>query len=171
MTLEEASDMDLAAFRAAFGSVCEHSPWAADAAWARRPFASFDALADAFAAAVAEAPSERQLALLRAHPELAGREAAAGELTSASAREQGRAGLDRLSPDDAAALRALNAAYRERFGFPFVVCVREHDTRSLLGWGEERLAHEPEEERRIALGEVAKIARLRLRELVPEAAG
>ena len=170
MTLDEVNGMDLAAFRAAFGGVCEHSPWAAQAAWARRPFPSFDALADAFAAAVAEAPPERQLALLRAHPELAGREAAAGELTRASAREQGSAGLDRLSPDDAAALRALNADYRDRFGFPFIVCVREHDADSLLARGRERLAHATDEERPVALGEVANIARLRLRELVLEGA-
>ena len=86
-----------------------------------------------------EAPRERQLALIRAHPELAGREARAGELTAASAGEQASAGLDRLTAEELERWRALNRAYRERFGFPLVVCVREHTKASILRWGEERL--------------------------------
>jgi OHCU decarboxylase len=137
----------------------------AEAAWAHAPFAGLDALHEAMVAAVAAAPPERQLALIRAHPELAGREAAAGELTEASTREQASAGLHRLTAAELERWRELNHQYRERFGFPLVVCVREHTKDSILAWGQERLAHEPEAEVEIALAEIAKIARLRLEEL------
>jgi OHCU decarboxylase len=160
--------LDADAFVRAFGTVFEHSPWVAQDAWRRRPFASPGDIEAAFAAAVREAPPDRQLALLRAHPELAGREARGGELTAESAREQGRAGLDRLAPGELEALQALNADYRRRFGFPLIVCVAEHTPDSILAWGRERLANPPEQERGIALGEVAKIGRLRLRDVVEE---
>jgi OHCU decarboxylase len=148
-----------------YGGVFERSPWVARAAWPRRPFADVDALHRALVDAVRAAPRERQLELIRAHPELAGREAAAGELSAASGAEQASAGLDRLTADEAQRWRALNRAYGERFGFPLVVCVREHTKDSILAWGEERLAHETDEEVEIALAEIAKIALLRLREL------
>jgi OHCU decarboxylase len=135
-------------------------------AYARRPFPSVDALSRALAEAMRAAPRERRLALIRAHPELAGREARAGELTRESAGEQARAGLDRLSAGEVDALAELNRSYRERFGFPLVVCVREHTKDSILAWGRERLAHTEDQEIAIALGEVAKIADLRLRDLV-----
>ena len=153
------------AFVARYGAIFESSPWVARAAFAEGPFAGVDDLHAALVAAVRAAPRERQLELVRAHPELAGREAQAGELTAASASEQASAGLHHLTADEAERWRALNAAYRERFGFPLVVCVREHSKASILAWGEERLAHEPEEEIQIALAEIAKIARLRLEEL------
>ena len=152
-------------FVARYGAIFESSPWVARAAFAEGPFAGVDDLHAALVAAVRAAPRERQLELIRAHPELAGREAQAGELTAASASEQASAGLHHLTADEAERWRALNAAYRERFGFPLVVCVREHSKASILAWGEERLAHEPEEEIQIALAEIAKIARLRLEEL------
>ncbi|MGZ6674556.1 MAG: 2-oxo-4-hydroxy-4-carboxy-5-ureidoimidazoline decarboxylase, partial [Solirubrobacteraceae bacterium] len=150
---------------ARYGAIFEGSPWVARAAFTDGPFEGVDDLHAAMVAAVREAPRERQLELIRAHPELAGREAQAGELTAASAGEQASAGLHRLTADEAERWRALNAAYRERFGFPLVVCVREHTKASILAWGEERLAHEPDEEVEIALAEIAKIARLRLEEL------
>jgi xanthine dehydrogenase D subunit len=153
---------DEATFLERFGALYEHSPWVAEEAWRRAPFASFQELQAAFEAAIAEAPPERKLALLRAHPELAGREAEAGELTDASQREQGRAGLDRLTAEELTALRALNADYRERFGFPFIVCVREHTVESLLAAGAARLDHPPAREHDVAVHEVIKIARLRL---------
>ena len=153
------------AFVARYGAIFEGSPWVARAAFAEGPFASVDDLHAALVAAVREAPRERRLELIRAHPELAGREAQAGELTAASAGEQAAAGLHRLTAQEAERWRALNAAYRERFGFPLVVCVREHTKASILAWGEERLGHEPDEEVEIALAEIAKIARLRLEEL------
>ena len=153
------------AFVARYGALFEDSPWVARAAFAEGPFAGIDDLHAALVAAVREAPRERQLELIRAHPELAGREAQAGEVTAASASEQASAGLHRLTAEEAERWRALNAAYRERFGFPLVVCVREHTKASILAWGEERLAHAPDEEVEVALGEIAKIAWLRLEEL------
>ena len=147
-----------------FGGVFEHSPWVAEGAWERGPFASLDELHAAMCATVREAPRQRKLALVRAHPDLAGRAAVAGTLTEDSRREQSTAGLDRLSPDEHAAFTALNAAYRERFGFPFVVCVREHTKESILASARERLEHREDEELETALGEIEKIARLRLEE-------
>jgi 2-oxo-4-hydroxy-4-carboxy-5-ureidoimidazoline decarboxylase len=144
---------DEATFVARYGAVFEHSPWVAREAFQR---------GGDFEAAVREAPRERQLALVRAHPELAGREAEEGELTEASQREQAGAGLNRLSSEELAEWRALNGAYRDRFGFPLVVCVREHTKASILAWGRERLDNDPERELDIALGEVLKIARLRM---------
>jgi len=111
------------------------------------------------------APTERKLALIRAHPDLAGRAAIEGTLTRSSENEQASAGLDRLTPDEYEAFTRLNAAYRERFGFPFVVCAREHTKESILRVAAERLAHTRDEEVRVALEEIAKIARLRLGDL------
>jgi OHCU decarboxylase len=162
LTLDDLNAMGEDAFVAALDGVVEHSPWVARAASGDRPFASVEALRRALEAAMRAAPRERQVALIRAHPELAGREARAGELTAASAGEQARAGLDRMSAGELAALQSLNGDYRERFGFPFVVCVREHTTDSILAWGAERLAHSAEQEVAIALGEIGKIAGLRL---------
>ena len=138
---------DREAFVARNGALFEHSPWVADAAWEEGPFADDAALLAAMVAAVRRAPRERQLALIRAHPDLAGRAAVAGELTADSAREQASAGLDRLTPEEYRAFTRTNAAYRERHGFPFVICAREHDT---------------DAEIEVALAEIAKIARLRL---------
>jgi OHCU decarboxylase len=166
LALSAVNDLDEDGFVAALGALFEHSPWVVRTAWAARPFPDLDALQAALEGALRAAPRERALALVRAHPELAGHEAAAGELTAASGREQASAGLDRLTPADARALRELNRAYRERFGFPLIVCVREHAPASILAWGNERLDHEQEREMEIAVGEIAKIASGRLRELV-----
>ena len=155
---------DRASFVERLGGVFEHSPWVAEGAWERRPFASLDDLHAAMCAVVAEAPRERRLALVRAHPDLAGKAAVAGTLTEDSRREQSSAGLDRLTAEEHAAFTSLNAAYGERFGFPFVICVREHTKHSILTAARERLEHSEEEELETALGEIAKIARLRLEE-------
>ncbi len=146
----------------------EHSPWVAEAAWARRPFGSVAELHAALEAAIREAPRERQLELIRAHPELAGREAEERTLTRESTGEQASAGLDRLTAGELDALRRLNRSYRERFGFPMIVCVREHTKDSIIAWGTARLEHSREREIGIALGEIAKIARLRLADLLEE---
>jgi 2-oxo-4-hydroxy-4-carboxy-5-ureidoimidazoline decarboxylase len=163
--MDAINELDRAAFVARFGPLFEHSPWVAEVAWEDGPFADDEALLAAMVDAVRQAPRERQLALIRAHPELAGREAQAGELTAASANEQASAGLDRLTAQEVERWRALNRAYRERFDFPLVVCVREHTKASIMSWGEERLGHDVEEEVAVALSEIAKIARLRLEEL------
>ena len=157
------SDRD--AFVARNGALFEHSPWVAEAAWEAGPFDSEEALHAAMVTAVERAPRERRLALIRAHPDLAGRAAIAGELTPDSTREQASAGLDRLTPEEYAAFTKANAAYRERFGFPFVICAREHTKESILAAAEDRLTHDGDEEERVALGEIAKIARLRLGDL------
>jgi OHCU decarboxylase len=167
-SVAEVDAMDSEEFVAALGPAVEHSPWVAAEAWRRRPFGSLAALRLAFDAAIRTAPRERRLELLRAHPELAGREAAAGELTGASAREQRAARLDRLAPDELAALQELNAGYRDRFGFPFIACVREHSVGSLLAWGRARLGREAAEEEATAIAEVGKIVGLRLGELVAD---
>jgi OHCU decarboxylase len=179
LALPDVNAMDEDAFVAALGGLFEHSPWVARDAHARRPFQTVAELHGALEAAMRSASRERQVALIRAHPERGrrrrpagagppGRAAAAGELTEASSSEQARAGLHRLSADEVRALRDLNAAYRERFGFPLVVCVREHTKDSILAWGRARLAHDAEAEVETALGEIAKIAHLRLRDLVAE---
>jgi OHCU decarboxylase len=148
------------------GTLFEHSPWVAEEAWRRGPFDSAAELHSALEAAMREAPRARQLALINAHPELAGREAQEGTLTRESSSEQASAGLNRLTVAELEALRRLNRDYRERFGFPLIVCVREHTKDSILAWGTARLEHSREQEIEIALGEIAKIARLRLADLV-----
>ena len=163
--MEKVNELGREAFVARFGPLFEHSPWVAADAWADRPFTDKDELFEALCSAMYSAPVERKLALIRAHPDLAGRAAIEGTLTRSSKREQAAAGLDRLTPDEYEAFTRLNAAYRERFGFPFVVCAREHTKESILRVAAERLEHNREEEVRVALEEIAKIARLRLEDL------
>jgi len=115
---------------------------------------------------VGDATPADRLALIRAHPDLAGRAAIAGRVTRESTREQASAGLDRLAPEQYERIRALTAAYRERFGFPFIVCAREHTPDSIIAAAARRLDADPVEEERTALSEIAKIARLRLADLV-----
>lgn len=152
-----------AAFVARFGTVAEDSPWVAARAHGRATADDPDALAEAFGAVIREASAEEQLALIRAHPDLAGRAAIAGELTDDSRREQAGAGLDRLRPDQHARLTEMNSAYRALFGFPFVICVAHHDIGGILDGLARRLANDPETERRAAIEEIAAIIALRLR--------
>jgi OHCU decarboxylase len=165
-TVEDVDAMKLEEFVQTLGPVVEHSPWVAEAAWRERPFGSRERLHLAFEAVIRTAPPARRLDLLRAHPELAGRAAAAGELTGRSAAEQRSARLDRLAGDDLRRLSAINAEYRARFGFPFISCVGEHSVPSLLAWGAARLERDADAEAATALAEVGKIVGLRLRELV-----
>jgi adenine deaminase len=150
------------AFVERFGGLYESSPWVAEAAWRPEGFADAEELHGALAAAMYAAPEERRLALIRAHPELGER-----AFTAASRSEQAGAGLDRLPRQDSERLVALNAAYRERFGFPFVICVREHTRASILANAQARLGHTREREVQTALAEIAKIARLRLEDALP----
>jgi OHCU decarboxylase len=168
LSLPRVNALDEDAFAGAFSGVFEHSPWVARAAWRRRPFRSLAGVRLAFAGALRDAGRERGLALVRAHPELAGRAAAEGEMTAESTREQASVGLNRLSPADLDRLSALNAAYAERFGFPLVICVREHTTSSILAWGEQRLKRSAEDELQTALEEIAKIGHLRLDDLLTD---
>jgi OHCU decarboxylase len=161
-TLGALNACDRDAFVGALGHLFEHSPWVAEETWAGRPFASLDALHGALCATMRGAPSSRQLALVRAHPDLAGRLATAGQLTASSAGEQAAAGLDRLTPAEAAEIQRLNDAYKARFGFPFVICARLNAKDTILAAMRSRLGNSPEAELSTALGEIAKIARLRL---------
>jgi 2-oxo-4-hydroxy-4-carboxy-5-ureidoimidazoline decarboxylase len=162
VTLDDLNRMDRRAFAAALGDVFEHSPWVAETAHAHRPFASLSALFQALTETVRNAGAERQGALIRSHPDLAGKAAREGALTAASAQEQAGAGLDRLSEEEFAAFNRLNEAYRAKFNMPFVVCVRRHGKESVLRLFERRLRHDEATEREAALGEILRIAALRL---------
>jgi OHCU decarboxylase len=171
MTLEEVNRLERGEFVARLGSVFESSPWVAERAWGSRPFGSFAELYGAMVEVVGGASRERRMALIRAHPDLAGKAAVAGELTPESSGEQASAGLDRLTPEEYEAFTAMNRAYRERFGFPMIVCIREHTKESILQNAESRLEASRKEEVEIALGEIAKIARLRLQDLIEQDGG
>ena len=153
-------------FTRVVGPVFEHSPWIAVAAWPRRPFRTLDALHHAMCEVAAQAGEARQVALIQAHPDLVSRAAAAGTLTPASVDEQASAGLDRLSADEAAAFHEFNARYRERFGFPFVICARLKKKEAILAAFPVRLRNSREQEIETALAEIGKIARLRLADLI-----
>jgi OHCU decarboxylase len=166
--IDDAATLSREAFVASFGGVFEDSPWIAEAAYDTRPWSDVEDLHAALVAIVDAAPPSARLALIRAHPDLAGKAAIAGELTPESTREQAAAGLDRLTPEQHADLLRLTAAYRERFGFPFVVCAREHTADTIIAAARERLDHDPDDEERTALAEIAKIAALRLADLVED---
>ena len=151
---------DREAFVATYGPLFEHSPWVAEDAYANGPYADRAALYEGLVAAMYAAPRERQVALVSAHPELAGKVA-----TVDSEREQSSAGLDRLSREEYETLTGANAAYREKFGFPFVICVRDHDKASILAAAQERVRNDPDTELRTALAEIARIAHHRLEAL------
>jgi 2-oxo-4-hydroxy-4-carboxy-5-ureidoimidazoline decarboxylase len=150
------------AFTAALGHLFEHSPWVAAETWDRRPFRDAAHLHAELAATLRGADRDRQLALIRAHPDLAGRLARQNALTAESTREQASAGLDRLTPEQLAEFQALNDAYRARFGFPFVICARLNARDTILQAMRTRLAHPPDAEFAAALAEIEKIARIRL---------
>jgi 2-oxo-4-hydroxy-4-carboxy-5-ureidoimidazoline decarboxylase len=150
--------LDCAGFVDAVGWIFEHSPWVAERAWRQRPFASIDGLHQALVAEVMTAGRAEQLALLRAHPDLGTRAA----MTDASTSEQAGAGLDSLTAEEFARLHALNAAYRETFGFPFLYAVKGSTKHDILKALEARALAGPEEEFREALRQVSRIARFRL---------
>jgi 2-oxo-4-hydroxy-4-carboxy-5-ureidoimidazoline decarboxylase len=166
ITLAEVNDLSRAQFVAALGPLFEGSPWIAELTFPTRPFATIDRLHQALCATMYAAAIERQVALIQAHPDLAGKAAIAGALTAESAREQSSAGLSRLAPKQFATFTRLNQAYREKFGFPFVICAREHSATSILEHFAIRLEHPRAQEIDTALGEIAKIARLRLLDAV-----
>jgi OHCU decarboxylase len=168
ISVREANALDHDGFVARFGTLFEGSPWIAERAWHDRPFDGPADLFEALRAAMYDAPAERKLDLIRAHPDLAGKAAVEGSLTPESAQEQSSAGLDRLSPQEYELFNRLNDSYREKFGFPLVVCVREHTKESILAEAEARLEHSRSEEIEISLGEISRIAHLRLQDLVEE---
>ncbi|WP_439517099.1 2-oxo-4-hydroxy-4-carboxy-5-ureidoimidazoline decarboxylase [Hydrogenophaga sp.] len=155
--------LDEPGFGELLGPVVEHAPWVAQRAWAAKPFADRDHLFRALADVVMRADPAEQIALLRGHPELAGQEARAGTMTADSQSEQGRLGLMALDPTTVQRIETLNQRYRERFGFPFIVALRLHETlASVLKAFDERLRHDDATERREALLQVCEVMRGRL---------
>lgn len=166
ISLAAINAMSEAEFVAAFGSIAEHSPWVAETAAARRPFATRAAMIEAFQTAIGEAGAEAQRALLVAHPDLAGRAAIAGALTDDSRKEQAGAGLDRLTPEEFARFTVLNDAYRAKFGIPFIFAVRGADKHRILAAFEERIGNAEDAEFATALGQVCRIVAFRLEDRV-----
>jgi 2-oxo-4-hydroxy-4-carboxy-5-ureidoimidazoline decarboxylase len=162
--MSTAAIMDLSddAFVDRFGFLFEHSPWVVERAAGRRPFTDLHA---GLMQVVADASVEEQLALVRAHPELAGKAAIDRTLTAESTAEQAAAGLDRLTEAEFDRFHDLNAAYSARFGFPFVICVRLTDKAGILAAIEARLGNDPQAELATALAEIGEIVRLRLEDV------
>jgi 2-oxo-4-hydroxy-4-carboxy-5-ureidoimidazoline decarboxylase len=158
MNLSVLNSADQAAFVKAVGWVFEGSPWIAERAWVRRPFATVDELNSAMADVIAEASPDEQLALLRAHPDLGSR----ARMTEVSSSEQAGAGLNALTPLEFDHLNRLNDAYRARFGFPFLYAVRSSTKQDILGALEARLHSTPDAEFQEALRQACRIARFRL---------
>jgi 2-oxo-4-hydroxy-4-carboxy-5-ureidoimidazoline decarboxylase len=149
-------------FAAALGEIFEHSPWVARAAAARRPFPTVAALHDAMIAGVRAAPADRKLAFLQAHPELGSKLGRSPVLTQASRDEQGSLGLDRLSDEEFERFNQLNTLYREKFGFPFIICVGRHTRDSILRQFERRVRNQKDDEFSNSINEISLITRLRL---------
>ena len=171
IALEQLNGICAREFAAALAPIFEHSPWVAERVGALRPFRSCISLHKAMCEAVLQAEEALQLALIRAHPELAGRAALRGDLTPASTSEQKGAGLSALTQAQWARLQSLNAQYAGRFGFPFVLAVRGHTPDSVIATLAERTTHTVEEERGVALREICRIAHFRLADLVQEPLG
>jgi OHCU decarboxylase len=164
-------EMTRAAFVAYFGGVYESSPWIAEAAWEAGLTNAEDSSAGLHAAlrrVVEAAPRDRQLGLVRAHPDLAGRAAVAGDLTPQSAGEQAAAGLDHCTPDEFQRFQDLNDRYKARFGFPFVIAVKGLTRADILAAFERRIEGDPQSELRTALLQIHEIARLRLTALAAQ---
>jgi 2-oxo-4-hydroxy-4-carboxy-5-ureidoimidazoline decarboxylase len=166
VTLEQLNTCDQAFFAASLGHLFEHSPWVASETWAKRPFADVLSLHAALCATMRVATPDRQLALIRAHPDLAGRLAAAGKLTPESKNEQASAGLTQLTADELAGFQKLNEAYTTRFGFPFIICARLNARDAILRAMETRVNNSAAVEFEAALTEIEKIAWLRLNDLL-----
>lgn len=161
--LEHLNGLDEARFVERLGSVVEHAPWVARAAWPQRPFANTDALFTAMRETIQTADAEAQRLLLCGHPELAGHEAVAGQMTDDSTSEQGRLGLLSLSPAQWAQLQDINQRYRARFGIPLIVALRLHNSLdSVLDSATTRLQHTPDQEWATALNQVCEVMRGRL---------
>jgi 2-oxo-4-hydroxy-4-carboxy-5-ureidoimidazoline decarboxylase len=163
--MQELNKLARGDFVARLGGIYEHSPWVAERIFLARPFKSVDQLHAAMQGAMMGARSGEQMALIRAHPELLGKLEAA-QLTESSRSEQAGAGLDRCTPEQKARMQELNAAYREKFGFPFIVAVKGLDWAGIIARIEPRLANERDAEIATALAEIGKIARFRLEALL-----
>ncbi len=161
-TLDALNRLQAGDFAAAIGETFELASWVAESASTRRPFATVTALHAAMMGMVRAAPRERQVAFLQGHPDLAGKAARAGSMTDESRHEQASVGLDSLGEEEFARFHRLNDAYKAKFGFPFIVCVRRHTRDSILAQFERRLAHDAATEFAAAMQEVFYITRLRI---------
>lgn len=151
------------AFVERYGAVYEHSPWVAERAFPQAAGVTDpERLAGIMAGVVDRAPEDAQLRLIRAHPDLAGRAAIAGQLGKASSDEQASAGIDRCTPEEYDRFQAFNRRYKQQFGFPFVMAVRGSSRQAILAAFEARLGNDRDTEFLRALAEIHKIARLRL---------
>src|ERR1700737_3827230 len=154
-------------FVGALANIFEHSPWIAEQAAAARPFAGVKQLFDAMTAAVDRAPSELRVALIKANPDPANKPQRAAGLTAESSAEQNSVGLDRLSDAEYDAFEGVNNAYRAKFGFPYIVCVRRHTKDSILRDFERRLPNDANSEMRKSIEEICRIAALSIDQLGP----
>jgi 2-oxo-4-hydroxy-4-carboxy-5-ureidoimidazoline decarboxylase len=161
-TLDALNAMDQRSFVQALADTVEQAPWVAEVAAARRPFADLAALLRAMTEAVTSSSDERKVALIKGHPDLAGKAARAGTLTADSKAEQASAGLDRLSEAEFSRFHLLSNDYRKKFSMPFIVCVRRHSKDSILREFERRLRNDATAEKKAALTEIFRIAALRL---------
>lgn len=162
LSLSQLNALDRSAFVSQVGWVYEHSAWVAEEAWESRPFSTIEDLHAAMERVVHSATPQKQMALIQGHPDLAGRLGTAGELTIASRREQAGAGLDRLTIAEAEQMARNNAQYREKFGFPFIVCASLNNAGTIRDAFAKRLANSRSQEIRAALEEISKIGRQRL---------
>ena len=164
LSLDQLNASDQAAFTAALGHLFEHSPWVAAETWPRKPFRDAPHLHTELCATMQRAAPDRQLALIQAHPDLAGRLARQNQLTKESTNEQATAGLNRLSDAELAEFQQLNDRYRAKFGFPFIICARLNAKEAILAAMRARLPNSPAAEHTAALAEIEKIAWLRLKD-------
>lgn len=162
LKVEELNELDQPEFTSRLTALFEHSPWIPERTAGKRPFADRDELYVSLCETVARASTDEKLALIRAHPDLVGREV----LTPESESEQAGAGLGQLSPEENELFRCYNASYKERFGFPFVICARLNKKQAMLDAFPIRLQNSREQEMETALQEIFKIAGFRLRDLV-----
>jgi 2-oxo-4-hydroxy-4-carboxy-5-ureidoimidazoline decarboxylase len=166
ISADELQRLERERFVELFGGVFEHAPWVAERAFAAGPFHGIEGLHGAMIEAMRRAPREQQLALIRAHPDLAGRAAIAGALTAASSAEQASAGLDQCTPSEFERFRELNDKYKEKFCFPFILAVKGRTRAEILAAFEQRLNNSVEAEFEEALNQIARIVRFRLEDLV-----
>jgi len=157
-SLDQLNQMSQAAFTEALGAIFEHSPWVAQTAWQNRPFADLSALHQSMIEVVQAATKEQQLNLICAHPDLGTK----AKMAEASLKEQAGVGLDRLNSQEYQHFHSLNQAYKDKFGFPFIIAVKNHPKDSILAAFAERLKNSTAAEMAQAFTEIAQIAKFRL---------
>ena len=168
ISLDVLNTLPVSDFVRVLGGVFEHSPWVAEHAADHRPFATLDDLHARMVQAIETADDSARMALICAHPELAGKAAIRGELTPESTSEQAGAGLDQCSPQEFARLNQLNQAYREKFGFPFILAVKGYDRAGIIQQFERRLGLSPAQEIQESLLQIYRIGRFRLESMLKE---